>query len=69
MLRYYEEFRGGLRCRYREILHLLTAGFGPNRQLAAVQRFGRYRWKTGRSVDAAKPLIFLKPLILTRIPA
>jgi hypothetical protein len=25
----------------------------PKRQFAAVQRYGRYRWNTGRSVDAA----------------
>jgi hypothetical protein len=26
---------------------------GPKRQFAAVQRYGRCRWNTGRSVDAA----------------
>jgi hypothetical protein len=26
---------------------------GPKRHFAAVQRYGRYRWNTGRSVDAA----------------
>jgi hypothetical protein len=26
---------------------------GPKRQLAAVQRYGRCRWNTGLSVDAA----------------
>ena len=29
------------------------SGPGPKRQLAAVQRYGRCRWNTGRSVDAA----------------
>jgi hypothetical protein len=27
--------------------------YGPKREFAAVQRYGRCRWNTGRSVDAA----------------
>jgi hypothetical protein len=27
--------------------------FGPKRQFAAVQQYGRCRWNTGRSVDVA----------------
>jgi hypothetical protein len=29
------------------------AGLGPKRQFAAVQRYGRCRWNTGRSADVA----------------
>jgi hypothetical protein len=31
----------------------MTAGGGPKCQFAAVQRYGRCRWNTGRSVDVA----------------
>jgi len=39
------------------VLHPSQAGMsalGPKRQFAALQRYGRYRWNTGRSVDAAR---------------
>jgi hypothetical protein len=32
---------------------LREAGYGTNRQFAVVQRYGRSRWNTGRSLDAA----------------
>jgi hypothetical protein len=40
-------------CHSGGFVHLLAAGFGPKRQFAAAQRYGRCRWNTGRSVDAA----------------